>query len=342
MRPEVSDDRPEPVQGSGSELEGVGPQGDVMVWRAVMMIGAILCLILPLPAAIALIAGIGVAVVCRNPAPGTTAAVARWLLKVSVVGLGCGMNLLTVWQVAAQGVVYTAVGILLTLFVGLLMGRAAKMGRDISLLIATGTAICGGSAIAAVAGVIRPKQHDLTIALTAVFLLNALALFLFPWIGHTVGFTPHEFGLWAALAIHDTSSVVGAAGHYGGDALAVATTVKLTRALWIVPVALVIGKWWPRESEDKGNSRRPGLPFFILGFLFAAALFTYVPALAGLRSGVTAAAQRLFAITLFLIGAGFSREALQTVGLRPLVVAAILWVLVASASGLGIAIGWIR
>ncbi len=171
------------------------------------------------------------------------------IMALSIVGLGFGMNLLVIAKVGAEGLGYTLAGIALTVLVGQILGRWLGAGRDITLLLISGTAICGGSAIAAVSAVIKAKAHDISVALGTVFLLNACALFLFPLIGHHFDLTGHQFGLWAALAIHDTSSVVGASMQFGQEALEVGATVKLARALWIVPMALVIGQLRSREAE---------------------------------------------------------------------------------------------
>ena len=178
------------------------------------------------------------------------------------------------------------------------------------MLVTVGTAICGGSAIAAVAPVIRAKNHDVSVALATVFFLNAVALFIFPPIGHHFGLGQRQFGVWSALAIHDTSSVVGAAMQYGARALEIATTIKLTRALWIVPVTLIIGMLWNRGTEAKGKGKAKR-PWFILGFLAAAAIVTLIPVLKPAGHDVFVGAQRSLVVTLFLIGSGLSREALQ-------------------------------
>ena len=308
-----------------------------------LILGSVLCLLPFVSPGIALVGGVFLALALPEAmakARGTK--YASQLLKLSVIGLGAGMNLSVVWSVGAQTASYTAIGILLTLSVGIWVGRKARLPADIALLISVGTAICGGSAIAAIAGVIKPKQQDVTVALTSVFLLNAVALFVFPSVGLALGYTPRQFGLWAALAIHDTSSVVGAAIAYGHDAVSIATTAKLTRALWIVPVALLVGFWRRGKEGKQASASQLALPYFILGFLAMAALFTYCGPLSSWRLPVTLAAQRTFAVTLFLIGSGFSRSALRTVGLRPLVFAVILWLVVGIGTACAITGGWIH
>jgi uncharacterized integral membrane protein (TIGR00698 family) len=251
------------------------------------------------------------------------------------------MNLAVIWKVGLGGVGYTVAGIAFTFALGLWLARRAALPRDLGLLITSGTAICGGSAIAAVAGVLRPRQEETTVALATVFMLNALALVTFPALGHALGFSQHQFGLWAALAIHDTSSVVGAGSAYGPEALAVATTVKLARALWIAPMALAIG--W---AVARGGAGRPAgkvaVPWFIFGFIAAAALVSFVPGLADYGHTVAAVARRALVVTLFLIGANLSKSALRAVGWRPLAVGLALWVCVSTATAGAILAGWIR
>ena len=222
------------------------------------------------------------------------------------------MNLIEVGHAGVHGFFYTVIGITLTVSIGLAIGRLLGTQRDTSLLVTVGTAICGGSAIAAVAPVIRAKSDDISVALATVFFLNAVALFIFPPIGHHLHLDQAQFGIWSALAIHDTSSVVGAAMQYGSRALEIATTIKLTRALWIVPVTLIIGMAWNR-GEDKSRAAKPKRPWFILGFVAAAALVTWLPALKPAGHMVFAGAQRSLVVTLFLIGSGLGRSALAAV-----------------------------
>jgi len=280
---------------------------------------------------LALILGIAIALTVGNPYPLTSARVITPLLQISVVGLGAGMNLVEVGRAGAHGFLYTVIGITLTMTIGLSMGRLLRTERDTSLLVTVGTAICGGSAIAAVAPAIRAKTHEVSVALATVFFLNAVALFIFPSIGHYFDLNQNQFGVWSALAIHDTSSVVGAAMQYGARALEIATTIKLTRALWIVPVTLAIGMLWNRGKEvgPAGKTKRP---WFILGFLAAAALVTWIPSLKPSGHLVFVSAQRSLVVTLFLIGSGLSRSALQVVGKRPLIQGFMLWVLMGTGT----------
>ncbi len=285
----------------------------------------------------ALLAGIALALTLGNPWPAKTRALAHRTLVASVVGLGAGMNLAVVARVGLHGVGYTAVGIAVALGLGTFLRRRLRVAPDASLLLTVGTAICGGSAIAAVAPTIGAKEHDVSMALVTVFLLNAIALFLFPAIGHRLHLGQEAFGMWSALAIHDTSSVVGAAAQYGPRALEVATAAKLARALWIVPLVFVIAR--VRAGEATGKAKKP---WFMLGFLAAAAVVTFVPALRGAGHVVALLAQRLLAATLFLIGLGLTRPALRALGVRPLLQGVGLWLALGSGTLGAILLGWIR
>lgn len=291
-------------------------------------------------AAGALFLGVFLAVTIGNPLIDKTKKFSPYFLQASVVGLGFGMNLLVVGKVGLQGIGYTVAGISLTFLLGRLLGRALNTSKDVSLLITVGTAICGGSAIAAVAPVIKAKGHDISVSLVTVFLLNAVALLLFPFVGHYFGFSETQFGLWSALAIHDTSSVVGASLQYGPQALEVGTTVKLARALWIAPVALAIGYWRARsEVSVDGSQAAIKFPWFILGFILAAAVVTWLPALLPTGKYIEMIARRTLVLTLFLIGAGLTRESLKNVGLRPLVFGVSLWILISALTMVSILFG---
>ena len=311
---------------------------------------ALLCLLPSLPALgwhaiptwAALLAGVAVTLAVGNPFAASTKRLTPQLLAVSVMGLGAAMNLGTVAVVGLQGFGYTLVGITATLSVGALLGRVLSVRRATRTLVSVGTAICGGSAIAAAAPVIGADDEETSAALGIVFLLNATALIIFPSIGHHLGLTQRAFGLWAALAIHDTSSVVGAAASYGPEALVVATTTKLVRALWIVPVTLGLGVLVARTGPSATEMPKAKRPWFILGFLAAAALVSFVPALAPAGRLVAALAQRLLVLTLFLLGLGLSRAAVVRVGARPFLMGVLLWLLVASATLWALLLGWIR
>lgn len=297
-------------------------------------LGAALALAPFTPAAAALMGGVLLAVTAGNPQPILTRRWTHRLLPLAVVGLGADMNLRAVAKAGLHGLGYTALSLVLVLALGWLLGRWLKVSHDAGLLISVGTAICGGSAIAAVAPVLRAKEHEISVALATVFLLNAAALMLFPPIGHGAGLGQEAFGLWAALAIHDTSSVVGAGLAYGPRALEVATTVKLARALWIVPLTLGLSWWMARQGAAAPEAPPVKRPWFIAGFLVMAALVTYLPPLQVPGQWVAFAARRLLVLTLFLIGVGLSREALRSVGLRPFLQGLLLWLIVASL-GLG-------
>lgn len=289
--------------------------------------------------AVALLAGIALALTLGNPYP--TKPLQQKLLSGSVVGLGAGMNLVVVAGVGLRGIGYTAVGIGVALLVGTLLGRFLRVNRDTGLLITVGTAICGGSAIAAVAPVLRAKDEDVSMALVTVFLLNAIALFVFPAIGHRVGLGEEAFGLWSALAVHDTSSVVGTASQYGPRALEVATSAKLARALWIVPLTFAIAAVRARSGGGEKTDAKPKRPWFIAGFLLVAAIVTFVPGLRPVGEVVAFVARRTLTATLFLIGLGLSRSALRTVGVRPMVLGVALWLFLGGATLLAIERGWI-
>lgn len=298
---------------------------------ALFVLLGLVCLHPAVSSALGLILGLAYALFFTHPKPEFNR---RWLptfLAVSIVGIGFGMNLNVLGQVGLHGIGYTFTGITLTMICGLLLGRALGTSQELSLLISSGTAICGGSAIAAVASVLRSKPSDISTSLIVVFVLNSVALLIFPPIGHWLGLDETQFGLWSALAIHDTSSVVGATLQYGPHALLVGTTVKLARALWIVPVAFTLGYFFqPKdESVDRPAFKKP---WFILWFVVAAALVTWVPVLYEPGQWIAAGAKRLFVVTLFLIGSGFSRANFKTLSPWPLVQAVLLWVFIGLGS----------
>jgi uncharacterized integral membrane protein (TIGR00698 family) len=258
-----------------------------------------------------------------HPWPEVSRKVQRILLQASVVALGFGMDLHQIIRAGRLGFLYTAIGIVGALVLGQILGRLLRVQGTSSYLISTGTAICGGSAIAAVAPITQATEEQIAVSLSTVFVLNSIALWLFPPIGALFHLSQSQFGLWSALAIHDTSSVVGAAARYGAVALAVGTTVKLARALWIVPVSL--GTAIVKKSHTKIQ-----WPWFIAFFCFAAMLNTYLPAGSGAFSGFYKLGRFGLTLTLFLIGAGVSRQTLKAVGVRPLLQGVILWMVVAS------------
>lgn len=299
-------------------------------------LGALLCLAPFVPAPFALVGGALLALAFGNPHGSLTKQLIPRIMAASITGLGAGMDLVVVGRAGLTGLGYTALGIAMAFLFGELLRRALRTDRITSILIAAGTAICGGSAIAAVAPVLRARPAQISVALGTVFLLNATALVLFPWIGRGLGLSDTEFGLWSALAIHDTSSVVGAAMTFGPRALEVGTTVKLARALWIVPLVLLLS--WSEERKNAGNLK---IPWFIPGFLAAAALVTWVPVLKEPGQWVAFGAKRLFVVALFFIGASFTREALKNVGPRILVQGVVLWLLVSAGSLFALRLGLI-
>jgi uncharacterized integral membrane protein (TIGR00698 family) len=287
---------------------------------------------------IALAAGLLFGLTLAHPMARESAAVAKFLLQASVVLLGFGMNLSEVVHAGRSGFLYTAISIAIALSLGLALGKLLRVQPKPSLLITCGTAICGGSAIAAIAPITDAGEDDIAVSMGTVFTLNAVALFLFPAIGWRLHLSQSQFGLWAALAIHDTSSVVGAAAKYGPQALAIGTTVKLARALWIVPLALVIAALVDRKDASK---TRVKIPWFIGLFVLAAVIKTYLPAFAALFARFNALGKSGLTVVLFLIGTGISRETIRRVGIRPMVQGVLLWLALASASLLAIRAGWI-
>jgi uncharacterized integral membrane protein (TIGR00698 family) len=248
------------------------------------------------------------------------------LLQASVVGLGFGMNVNSALKAGKEGLAFSIISIFGTLLLGALLGKLFRVEKKTSYLIATGTAICGGSAIAAVAPVIEAKESEISVALGTIFILNAVALFIFPMIGHALHLSQMQFGLWSAVAIHDTSSVAGAAGRYGTVALEIATTVKLARALWIIPIVIATAFIF------KNKARKIKVPWFIGFFVIAMLLNTYVAVVKEMAPYITGIAKTGLTLSLFLIGAGLSPKALALVGARPLVQAVLLWVIISAAA----------
>lgn len=298
---------------------------------------------------LALAAGVAFGVLTAHPYPARARKASKLLLQLAVVALGFAMNLDEVLRAGRAGFGYTLASIGVALALGAALGRVLRVPGKAAYLISVGTAICGGSAIAAVGPVVDASDEEMSISIGTVFLLNAVGLLVFPPIGHALGLSEPDFGLWAALAIHDTSSVVGAGAKYGAIALTVATTVKLARALWIVPLTLGTAavRGWRRRRA--GTDRRPATaraavvwPWFILFFLGAALLNTYVTALAPVYPWLARAGRVGLKVTLFLIGTGMSRASLKQVGLRPLVHGVVLWVVVAAGSLAIIHAGWAR
>ena len=291
---------------------------------------------------IALVGGIAFGFTVEHPYRRESASLARLLLQLSVVALGFGMNLRQVVHAGRSGFLYTAISISGAMLLGLLLGKLFRIGGKASFLISVGTAICGGSAIAAVSPINDASEEEISVAMGTVFLLNSIALLLFPFIGTSLHLSQNAFGLWAALAIHDTSSVVGAAAKYGTQALAIATTVKLARALWIVPVSALTAIYMRRERGGASSAKASiRIPWFILFFALAAALDTYLPQLAPEYVALSHLGKVGLTATLFLIGTSLSKRSLKAVGVRPLLQGITLWVIVASLSLGAIVRGWI-
>lgn len=287
---------------------------------------AILCLFPFITAPIALAIGLIFAFTIGNPFPRFNHKATSYLLRISVIGLGFGIEANKALEAGTKGFLFTIVSIVGTLVLGYFVGKWAKIDSKTSHLISCGTAICGGSAIAAVAPVVKADQHQISMALGTVFILNAIALFIFPVIGNLLHLTQTQFGLWAAIAIHDTSSVVGAAGKYGAEALQIATTVKLARALWIIPIVF-FSAFIFKNKESKIN-----IPYFIILFFAAMLINSYVPGIAPISTVINTIAKRGVVLVLFLIGSGLSKEALQEVGLKPFLQGIFLWIVIATAS----------
>jgi uncharacterized integral membrane protein (TIGR00698 family) len=283
---------------------------------------------------IALTAGILFGLSFAHPYISESRGIARILLQSSVVALGFGMNLHEVVKAGRNGFLYTALGISFALLLGLWLGKLLQVRGNSSFLIATGTAICGGSAIAAIAPILEADEHEMAVSLGTIFVLNSVALLIFPPIGTALHLSQSQFGLWAALAIHDTSSVVGAAAKYGAGALVLGTTVKLARALWIVPLAAA-------TATIKRHRSRIRMPWFILFFVLAAVLNTYIRTAGHITPWLFTLGRLGLTATLFLIGSGISRATLREVGWRPLLQGVLLWLGVGLTSLYFIRTGWI-
>lgn len=273
---------------------------------------------------VALFLGLAFALTCGQAFPVFNKKASKYLLQYAVVGLGFGMDLHTSLASGKEGMEFTVLSVAGTLLIGWFIGRKCmKINRNTSYLISSGTAICGGSAIAAVGPVLKAKDSEMSVALGTIFILNAIALFLFPAVGHALGMSQEDFGTWAAIAIHDTSSVVGAGAAYGEEAFRIATTIKLTRALWIIPVALIT------SFIFKSKGQRISIPWFIFFFILAMLLNTYLlgSSETGIAIGnaINGFARKILTITLFFIGASLSRDVLKSVGARPLLQGILLW-----------------
>lgn len=292
--------------------------------RVFFILALLLCLGISPP--LALLLGLVLALTVGHPYKEFNSKATKILLQASVVGLGFGMNLGKVLEAGRQGLLLTVVTIVGTLLLGFLLGKLLGIEAKISHLISAGTAICGGSAIAAVGPALNASDKEMSVSLGTIFILNSLALLIFPFLGHYFNLSQAQFGVWVAIAIHDTSSVVGAATKYGNEALQLATTIKLMRALWIVPVTIFTALIFKKKSS------KISFPYFILFFLVASILRTYLKIVADLSPYLINIAKIGLTITLFLIGAGLSRDTLRLVGIRPLIQGVLLWLAISAIS----------
>jgi uncharacterized integral membrane protein (TIGR00698 family) len=285
-------------------------------------------------AGLALLIGAVIGVVLGNPKPLLTKKLAHHFLFASVAGLGAGLGLHTLVDVGARGLLGTIAGIIACLTLGFMLSRVVGLEPKLALLVTVGTAICGGSAIAAIGPVVRADEEESSLALATVFVLNGVALFLFPAIGHLVHMSGHQFGWWSAIAIHDTSSVVGASMRFGDGAVDLAVPLKLTRALYIVPVALGISAFLPHfsASDIAAEKAKAPWPWLAIAFLIVSALFTFVPALASVRALTVGLARHGMELALFFLGLGLTRETLKKLTAKPLVFGIGLWVVMAAGT----------
>lgn len=277
-------------------------------------------------APVALLAGLVFAFTCKNPCPKFNKKTSKYLLQVAVVCLGFGMNLQESLRSGADGMLFTVVSVISVMCLGVILGYSLHINRKTSYLISSGTAICGGSAIAAVGPVLKANENEMAVSLGVIFILNAVALFVFPPLGHMFDMSQAQFGTWAAIAIHDTSSVVGAGEVYGEQALQIATLIKLTRALWIIPLALVT------MFVFRDGSGRISIPWFIFIFILAMVANTYLPLPQWFTAAMEWIARRGMVVTLFLIGASLSLSTVRQVGVKPLLLAVALWILIGVSS----------
>lgn len=296
--------------------------------QAIFALIIVLCLFSIISPPIALLLGVVMVNIFGNPFVAFNHIAITYLLQFSVIGLGFGMNATAAISAGKEGFILTIFSIFSTLILGAFLGKWLKTDKKTSHLISCGTAICGGSAIAAISPVIKSNENQTSIALGVIFILNSIALFVFPFIGHQLDLSQKEFGLWCAIAIHDTSSVVGAANKYGSEALQIATTVKLARALWIIPISLLTAVIF------KNKSQKIKIPYFIGLFILAMLFNSYVPQTAIVSPYIVNIAKIGLTITLFLIGATLNINTLKAVGVKPLFQGVLLWIFIA---GLGLA-----
>lgn len=294
--------------------------------EVIFVLAVVLCLSPLISPPIALLMGLIIAQFIGHPYLHLNHKATHILLQVSVVGLGFGMNVTSALKAGKEGILFTIVSIIGTLVIGFFMGKFLKIEKKTSYLISAGTAICGGSAIAAISPVIKAQEKQISVALGTIFILNSAALFLFPFIGHQLNLSQSQFGMWCAIAIHDTSSVVGAASKYGPQALEIGTTVKLARALWIIPVAFL------STFIFKNKNSKIKIPYFIGLFVLAMIANTYIPFVQQYNHYLTNIAKGGLTLTLFLIGCGLNRKTISSVGFKPLIQGVILWVIISTAA----------
>lgn len=295
--------------------------------RKVIFIGlAMLCLTPFISSPIALALGFGLAIFMGNPFEKHLHQYIHLLLQISIVGLGFGLKLDEALHAGKTGLMLTVVSIITVMVLGYFLGKVFKLERPLSYLLSAGTAICGGSAIAAISPIIKPGTKQISLALAIIFTLNSIALFVYPAMGHLLNLSQEQFGLWCAVGIHDTSSVVGAASKYGNEALKIATTVKLARALWIIPVSLIT--MFIFKSKDS----KIKIPWFIGYFILAILLNTYFPVMDQFSGAITSFAKSGLNLTLFFIGSTLSIQTLKTIGFKPLLTAVLLWVTISIGS----------
>lgn len=298
--------------------------------KALFILAVVLCASPYVSAPIALVGGFLFTLFLGHPFAAFNHKATNLLLKASVVGLGFGMNIHNAISVGKEGFWLTVSSITIILVLGYFIGKWLKMQKKLSHLVASGTAICGGSAIAAVAPAVKASEKEISVSLGVVFLLNSVALILFPVIGHLLSLSQHQFGMWCAIAIHDTSSVVGAASAYGDGALQVATTVKLARALWIIPLTLL------SVFLFKSKGQKIKIPWFIFFFILAMIANSYLPFVHYFNQGIVTVSKAALVVTLFLIGSGLSVEKIKSVGWQPLILGIALWVIISILSILAI------
>lgn len=290
----------------------------------------------PISPPVALFVGLIFALCFGAPCQKFNKKLSKQLLQASVVGLGFGMNLVQSLKSGAEGMLFTIISVALVMIVGVWLGRKMRIEQKTSYLISSGTAICGGSAIAAVGGVLKANENQMAVSLGVVFILNAIALFVFPPIGRMLGMSDGQFGTWAAIAIHDTSSVVGAGQAYSATACEIATLVKCTRALWIIPLAFFTAYLYRNDASATGKTK-VAVPWFIVLFVVAMVVNTYTPesltsTMQPIYQGIAMLAKRMMTVVLFAIGAGLSLKVVRQVGLRPLVLAVVLWIVIGIGS----------